>query len=459
MVWPFLLWLGVLLNVATLFWYKFTLETSFRNVDASLEQANVFLDVGIPLGISFYTFYQISFLIDTYKSDVHFLSFQRYSLSASMFSQLPAGPILNYNDGLNQFGHLGEGRVQRHYLFKGLSLFSFGLVKKVLLADHLGMATNQVHYAISDGQTLNALESFVASWGFLLQLYFDFSAYSDMAIGLGLCFGLTFPINFNSPFKAKTFTDFISRWHMSLIGFTRTYIFLPVTKVVKKIAKGKAVRRQFISWMVGLQVSFLVINIWHAPTLMLVLQGLFLGFFFVMVKLASMAFEKISRWRTAKIKWIRSFKAGLNQVLVLTTISVFAVLLRTRSFNEVITVFSGFKKLPGLKAEAGGFPTQTLDVLTSYSFFPSIEDPIKLMGADFLPIPLLPFLILLSLITLMLPNTMQIFGLVRMPEGKWYSDIRWQPNLAWGIITGFTLALYAMVANENLIKEFLYGGF
>lgn len=456
-----LLILGVSLNVAVLLWYKFSLETSFRNADVAAGQNNVFLDVGIPLGISFYTFYQISFLVDTYKSDTEFLSFFNYSLSASMFSQLPAGPILNYNDGLTQFGNIGRKSIEWNKLFKGISLFSMGLVKKVYLADYLATAVNQLHFAVSDGRELNALEAFVATWGFMVQLYFDFSAYSDMAIGLGLCFGFTFPINFNSPLKASTFSDFISRWHMSLIGFTRTYIFLPVSKEVKKIARGKAVKRQFIGWMAGLQVSFLVINIWHAPTLMLVLQGLFLGVFFVVVKVIDMKVSNVIRLPSFHNTWIGRLKGILGQILVLSTITVFAVLLRTRSFEEIRVLFAGFGRVPQLEPhlETTSFLSGIVEVFTSDALFPSLIEPVKLLNADSLAIPVFTFLTLLSFIVFKFPSTMQLFGFVNMPEKRWYSKLLWKPNLTWGTIIGFILALYTMLMNEDLTKDFLYGGF
>lgn len=456
-----LLTTGILMNVAALLWYKFSLETSFRNVEAAAGQGNVFLDIGIPLGISFYTFYQISFLVDTYKSEAQFLGFFNYGLSASMFSQLPAGPILNYNDGLTQFGQVGTRAIEWTKLFKGLSLFSLGLVKKVYLADYLGTAINQLHYAVSTGQELNALEAFVVTWGFLVQLYFDFSAYSDMAIGLGLCFGLTFPVNFDSPLKASTFGDFISRWHMSLIAFTRTYIFLPVSKKVKKMARGKAVRRQFIGWMVGLQVSFLVINIWHAPTLMLVLQGLFLGVFFVVVKVLGMGIGNLMSRQSLQNKWVDGLKNVLGRVIVMASISVFAVLLKTKSFEEVRRLFSGFKKWPVFDADSktNGFSNRVLELFTSDRAFPTVEEPIKFLDAGSLPIPVFTFLMLLSLIVFIFPSTMQVFGLIRMPENRWYSKLSWKPNLIWGLLVGLLLSLYAMFANEDLTKEFLYGGF
>lgn len=456
-----LLTIGVLLNVLTLFWLKFSLETSFGNVQGTTNESNVFLEVGIPLGISFYTFYQISFLVDTYKSKTKLLGFFKYSLSASMFSQLPAGPILNYNDGLTQFGQVGKRAFQWTSLYKGLSLFTLGLMKKVFLADYLSNIVNQLHHSVRMGQELNALETVGATWGFLLQVYFDFSAYSDMAIGLGLCFGFTFPINFNSPLKAKSLSDFILRWHMSLIGFTRTYIFLPVSKIVKNNTKGKAVRRQFIGWVVGLQASYLIINIWHAPTLMLVLHGLILGAFLVVAQVISMRLSNITQMKSSGSLWSPRLKVGLSRIVVLSTASLFTVLLKVRSFQEMNTLLAGFTRLPQFDhdPETGSLFSKLTDLIVSNRLFPSVQEPIELFGANFLIIPILPFLGLLSLIAFILPSTMQIFEFVRMPEGKWYSKLVWKPTMIWGLVIGFTLALYLMLGNESLTRDFMYGGF
>lgn len=452
---------GVLLNVIILLWFKFSLEASFGNVNKAADGQSIFLEVGIPLGISFYTFYQISFLVDIYKSQLRPLGFFQYSLSASMFSQLPAGPILNYNDGLSQFGQIGQKQIEWTSLYKGISLFTLGLIKKVFLADNLGGIVNQLHQAVNAGQELNILETVAATWGFLLQLYFDFSAYSDMAIGIGLCFGFTFPINFNSPFKATSLTDFISRWHMSLIGFTRTYIFMPVSKMVKKRAKGKAVRRQFIGWMVGLQAAFLVINIWHAPTLMLVLQGLVLGLFLVLVKIFSIWMGNLGRKLPVRFGPSSKLKAWLGRLVVLSTASVFAVLLKTRSFQEMKILFQGFSHLPQDRSSSAseGLIAKISVFLSSDMLFPSVDKSIKLFGFNALVIPVLPFLVFLSIIVFFLPNTMQVFELVRMPKSRWYSSFIWKPNMNWGLVIGLMLALYLMLASEGLTKDFMYGGF
>ncbi|WP_341225342.1 MBOAT family O-acyltransferase [uncultured Arcticibacterium sp.] len=396
--------------------------------------------------------------MDTYKSETKLLDFFKYSLSVSLFSQLTAGPILNYRDGFSQFDQIGKKPFDYENLSRGISLFTVGLLKKVLLADSLATITSQLHHAISMGKELNTLESIGATWGFLLQLYFDFSAYSDMALGLGLCFGFTFPINFNSPLKATSFSDFISKWHMSLINFTRNYIFLPISKYVKKKAKGKAVRRQFIGWAVGLQASFLVINIWHSPTLMLILQGLVLGLFLIIVNVIGKSISRISITPKKTSIRIKRLKAVLGHFLVLSAASIFATFLRISNFNELSTLFHGFFRLPKLETDNTLLieTTSHFAYLISDRLVPSIQEPITLLGYQTLTIPTIPFLLLLTLIGIFGPNTMQAFGMVVHLEKKWYQNFLWRPSLKWGIFIGLALASYLMIAENTSSLKFLY---
>ncbi len=223
-----LLILSVSLNLGLLFIFKY-LNFFIENTNQLLSLLNgptIDLVEGLvlPVGISFYTFQSMSYTIDLYRNHSkpysNFLSFATY---VSFFPQLIAGPIIRHSDLVEQL----QKSVKKHFdcgLFeKGLYLFVIGLSKKVLLADRLAMAIDPV---IANIAQAGMLEAWACALGYTLQLYFDFSGYSDMAIGLGLMFGLSFPPNFNSPYKATSITDFWRRWHMSLSFWLRDYLYI-----------------------------------------------------------------------------------------------------------------------------------------------------------------------------------------------------------------------------------------
>ncbi len=182
----------------------------------------------LPLGISFFTFQQISYLVDLRRGDGPVYSFADYALYIMFFPQLIAGPIVRHNEIIFQYAAspLREGLHER--LSRGLTLLTVGLLKKVAVADNLALIAEPLYAAAADGRALSLAEGWVAAGAFGLQIYFDFSGYSDMAIGLGLMFGLRFPLNFNAPYRAASIRDFWRRWHMTLSRFLRDYLYIPL---------------------------------------------------------------------------------------------------------------------------------------------------------------------------------------------------------------------------------------
>ena len=184
-----------------------------------------FLKLTLPLAISFFTFQQIAYLVDSYKGETKEYDFLSYALFVSFFPQLIAGPIVHHKEMMPQFAKL-KNKVKNHgNILLGLFIFSMGLFKKVVIADTFAV------YATQGFDKMEVLEFFTAwqtSLSYTFQLYFDFSGYCDMAIGAALLFNIRLPINFNSPYKACDIQDFWRRWHITLGRFLRDYIYIPL---------------------------------------------------------------------------------------------------------------------------------------------------------------------------------------------------------------------------------------
>ena len=207
--------LAVALNLGVLFYFKY-FDFFFDSVNAVFGTDFVLRGILLPLGISFFTFQQISFIVDTYRGEVADCSLSEYALFVSFFPQLIAGPIVNHGEMLPQFRSLGKKRADWEQIAGGVALFVLGLAKKVLLADTFGAG---VDYGYENLAALGRADACLVILFYALQLYFDFSGYCDMAVGIGRMLGVEIPVNFNSPYKAVNIVDFWKRWHITLNRF------------------------------------------------------------------------------------------------------------------------------------------------------------------------------------------------------------------------------------------------
>ncbi len=231
----------------------------------------------LPLGISFFTFTQIAFLVDTRRGAVRERNFIHYFLFITYFPHLIAGPILHHAEMMPQFGKAGTFRFEPSRLAIGISLFILGLIKKTVCADGIAPLAQKVFAAAAAGQPQNFAQSWFGALGYAMQIYFDFSAYSDMALGISFMFGIRLPLNFDSPYKAASITDFWRRWHMTLSRFLRDYLYIPlggnrfgtsrryanlmITMLLGGLWHGAA--WTYIAWG-GLHGAFLAVNHgWH----------------------------------------------------------------------------------------------------------------------------------------------------------------------------------------------------
>ena len=186
------------------------------------------VDVILPLGISFFTFTQIAFLVDTYQGKVREYNFVHYSLFVTYFPHLIAGPVLHHKEMMPQFAHAPIYRFNYENMAVGLTIFFIGLFKKVVLADSLAVYVGPVFSGAAAGAQLTWTDAWCGALCYTLQLYFDFSGYSDMAIGLSRMFGILLPLNFHSPYKSVNIIEFWRRWHMTLSRFLRDYLYFPM---------------------------------------------------------------------------------------------------------------------------------------------------------------------------------------------------------------------------------------
>lgn len=224
------------------------------------------LGLALPLGISFYTLQQIGYLVDCYQGDKPESNLMSYSLFVLFFPQLIAGPIVHSKEILPQFRDETKSKFNLDSFVIGIFIFSIGLFKKVVIADGLSPFVINL---FSNTQAAGFSEAWIGAISYTFQIYFDFSGYSDMAVGLGRMFNIVIPWNFNSPYKAKNLIDFWKRWHLTLTGFISTYVFTPFVLRFKKST--------FNIMLLGIFLSMFVSGIWHGANWTFVVWGMFHG--------------------------------------------------------------------------------------------------------------------------------------------------------------------------------------
>jgi len=261
--------LGIALNLILLGYFKYA-NFIVDNINALLGSSFQQETTILPLAISFFTFQQIAYLVDVYKYD-NAEGFLRYSLFVSFFPQLIAGPIVHHKEMMTQFSEKNRSNFNLENLVSGLTIFFLGLFKKVVLADGVAVYSSTVFDAAASGATLTFFPAWYAALAYTLQLYFDFSGYADMAIGLAKMFGIQLPLNFNSPYKSKNIIEFWRRWHMTLSRFLRDYLYIPLG------GNRNGSKRQLINLM----ITMLLGGLWHGPGWTFVFWGGLHGFYLV----------------------------------------------------------------------------------------------------------------------------------------------------------------------------------
>jgi alginate O-acetyltransferase complex protein AlgI len=361
--WPsrLLLGIGIAANLLALGWFKYA---GFM-AQAINDLAGIGLPVPqivLPLAISFYTFQQIAYLIDAQSGEARETSLLRYALFVVFFPQLIAGPIVHHREMLDQFKLAETFKPRLNNLILGMSAFSIGLFKKVVLADPLGGVSSVAFAPAAEGLAPAFADAWIGAVAFSLQLYFDFSGYSDMAVGLGLMFGIKLPVNFLSPFKAASIIDFWARWHMTLTRFLTAYVYNPVVLSITRhrVAKGKPLLRRtkpalgpFIMLLaIPTVITMGLAGVWHGAGWQYVVFGLLHAALLV----GNHAWRALRQ--TLKINlglgWLGHGLAVLATFLAVTVTFVF---FKATSLEHALTVVRGMFGMGGeatLMATIGG---------------------------------------------------------------------------------------------------------
>ncbi|CAM4408252.1 MBOAT family O-acyltransferase [Paenibacillus tarimensis] len=309
---------GLAGNLLLLGWYKYA-DFLLDNVNVLTGSALPLLNLALPLGISFYTFTQIAYVVDSYYGRVRESSLLNYTLFVTFFPQLVAGPILHHKEMMPQFRHLRSYKWNWSHAAGGCYILCIGLFKKVVIADTLAVYAN-------DGfaNAVNAIDSWIAVLTYTLQLYFDFSGYTDMAIGIALLFNIRLPQNFNSPYKAVSIQDFWRRWHITLSRFLRDYIYIPLG----------GNRKGTVITMRNLMITFLLGGIWHGAGWTFIIWGLLHGAALVVHRLWSSKVRPLPAW----CGWLLTF----------LFINLTWVFFRAENLSQAFRLLKGLAGLNGI---------------------------------------------------------------------------------------------------------------
>jgi len=304
---------GITINLISLGYFKYR-DFFIDNIDLLLNIDIPLLHLALPLGISFFTFQQISYLVDSYRGETKEYDFLNYALFVTFFPQLIAGPIVHHKEMIPQF--MNKWNLVKNYknIALGMFIFSIGLFKKVIIADTFAIwANNGFDYA----HHLNMLEAWATSLSYTFELYFDFSGYTDMAIGAAFLFNIKLPINFDSPYKALNIQDFWRRWHITLSRFLKDYIYIPLG----------GNRKGEIRTYLNLISTFVLAGLWHGASWMFVFWGMLHGIALIIHRI----------WQKFKIKmwkWLAWF-------FTFNFINIAWIFFRAKDWNSAIKVLDG----------------------------------------------------------------------------------------------------------------------
>ena len=316
-----ILWLAISLNLGLLVYYKYT-GFILSNLNAITGQEFGAISLILPLGISFFTFQQIEYLVDSYSGErTSREPFVNYALFVSFFPQLIAGPIVNHKEMLAQFRSKDNMSPEFRNLILGIYVFVIGLFKKVVIADNLSPI---VHSGFDLAGTLTLFEAWIASLSYTFQLYFDFSGYSDMAIGAALLFNYKLPINFNSPYKALDIQDFWRRWHITLGRFLRDYLYIPLG------GNRNGAARTYLNII----ITFLLCGFWHGAGWTFIAWGAMHG----------LAIAAHRAWNGFGLRMSRALAWALTFVFVNFSWVVF----RATNFGDAWKVIKGMLGMSGV---------------------------------------------------------------------------------------------------------------
>jgi D-alanyl-lipoteichoic acid acyltransferase DltB (MBOAT superfamily) len=417
---------GIALNILALAYFKYS-NFLIDIVNAVAGSSAPHIRLILPVGVSFFTFVQIGYLVEAYNGQVRSRGFARYALFASFFPCVTAGPLVLQREMLDQMGERKDPAFDPERLAVGLTMFAMGLFKKVFLADSIAPFADGVFNGVAAGEGVTAAIAWIGAAAYALQLYFDFSGYSDMALGLGIVFGLKLPLNFDSPFKATSISDFWRRWHMTMTRFFTTYVFTPLAiRGMRATAAGGSSRlvRYLRTGAVPAVVTFFVAGIWHGAGWTFVVYGLVHGIA-IAVNLA---------WREARLP---KLPVAVGWLLTMATVVSALVIFRA----------------PDLAVAAKLLKSMWLPGTGAASLAPALVDIDQRQG--------LATIMLLGAIVMLLPNTQQILHRYWVSSDTMPDTARsaagllaWRPSLS--LSFGLGAALCIALASIGSATTFVY---
>jgi D-alanyl-lipoteichoic acid acyltransferase DltB (MBOAT superfamily) len=387
------------------------------------------LHIIMPIGISFYTFIQIGYLVEASSGSAQRQSLSRYIVFATFFPCITAGPLVLQREIFAQMEERKDGAFDAVRLTSGLTMFVMGLFKKVVLADSIAPFADAAFDGVSAGMVIGAPDAWIGSLAYSLQLYFDFSGYSDMAIGLGVIFGIRLPLNFNSPFKACSISDFWRRWHMTMTRFFTTYLFSPMAISGMRSSMNNQhgdVRRYLVASAWPIIFTFLVAGIWHGAGWTFVVYGLIHGF----------ALAINHGWKEFNLPRL---PYPVGWLLTMSVVVSGLVVFRAPDLSTATTILAamwGLSELPQPEMVKAGQ-----------------------VAVDF--IPAAGTIIVFAAIVLLAPNTQQILdrfwiSTEKRPDENAANEpiFSWRPTLGWSVATAVLLTL--AITSIGSESAFLY---
>jgi len=409
---------GIAFNLLIIGYFKYanffiSSVTSVFNINFELQT------IILPLGISFYTFQQIAYLVDTYKGETEY-NFLDYCLFITFFPQLIAGPIIHHAEVMPQFESKKTYQYNPENFAVGLTIFSIGLFKKIIFADGVAAYASPLFNATAQGIVPGFLESWVGVIAYTLQLYFDFSGYSDMAVGIARMFGITLPANFFSPYKATGISDFWRRWHITLSNFLRDYLYIPLGG-----NRQGEVRRN-----INLIITMLLGGLWHGAGWQFVFWGGLHGTYLIINHQWNALQKRIGwkdNWFTLKAAWLITFLA----------VVVGWVFFRSDSLGSAFVILKSMTGLNGLSSNTN------LELDNSA----------------------IALVMLLLIFTLSMPNTQEWMSKYEpvleydklrklSRNGSLFNKFVWHPNTFYGIVTA-AITVFSLL-HLTRVSEFLY---
>lgn len=401
--------LAIVANLGLLSYFKYT-NFMIDQINLMMGQEITFLNIVLPIGISFFTFQQIAWQVDLYRGEAQRVSFMRYFFFVSFFPQLIAGPIVHHTE---IFPQLKKHKKHLQNLCIGLTIFLIGLFKKTMIADQFAPIATPIFDMAQSGKELTMIEAWSGALAYSLQIYFDFSAYSDMAIGLARMFGIKLPQNFASPYKSTSIIDFWRRWHITLSRFLRDYLYISLG------GNRKGIFRRYFN--VG--VTMLLGGLWHGASWNFVLWGALHGAFIIVNQI----YRQLGYTMNKFLGWF------ITIILVIFSWVPF----RATDLQTTLIVWQG--------------------MLGNFGFAQISDDFIKIVDKDFLL--LLVIGIGIALFTKNTAELMKKFEPVLNIEKPAHSiflleKIEWSPTKLWAIF--FAIVGWLSLLKLNEPSEFLY---